>query len=196
MKGFDGEAVLANMDRNSGRRNRDVREDGSVPEECAKDRAVLAARPPRRAICVRQGRAVRPAVGRPRSRRSGHRRLAELVPLEIPIQYRYEGRIFSGEKRTELLVVPALSVRVTPDIAIVPVGVAEAQAEASAAREVRVTVTGNCAGAADAEVALDVPQAGARRRRPQRSHLARADEAATSRFMVYPPPGWRQAPTR
>ncbi len=30
----------------------------------------------------------------------------------LPVQYRYQGDIFSGEKRTELLVVPALSVRV------------------------------------------------------------------------------------
>jgi LmbE family N-acetylglucosaminyl deacetylase len=37
-----------------------------------------------------------------------------------PVQYRYEGDIFSGEKRTDLLVVPALSVRVTPQVAIIP----------------------------------------------------------------------------
>jgi LmbE family N-acetylglucosaminyl deacetylase len=36
------------------------------------------------------------------------------------VQYRYEGDVFTGEKRTELLVVPALSVRVTPEIAIIP----------------------------------------------------------------------------
>jgi hypothetical protein len=38
----------------------------------------------------------------------------------IPVQHRYEGDIFSGEKRSELLVVPAFSVRVSPQIAIVP----------------------------------------------------------------------------
>jgi LmbE family N-acetylglucosaminyl deacetylase len=37
-----------------------------------------------------------------------------------PVEHRYEGNIFSGEKRTELLVVPALSVQVTPEIAIIP----------------------------------------------------------------------------
>ena len=37
-----------------------------------------------------------------------------------PVQYRYEGGMFSGEKRTDLLVVPAISVRVTPQVAIVP----------------------------------------------------------------------------
>jgi hypothetical protein len=36
------------------------------------------------------------------------------------VEHRYEGNIVSGEKRTELLVVPALSVRVTPEIAIIP----------------------------------------------------------------------------
>ena len=38
-----------------------------------------------------------------------------------PVQHRYEGNIFSGEKRAELLVVPALSVKVSPEVAIVPV---------------------------------------------------------------------------
>ena len=38
----------------------------------------------------------------------------------LPVQYRYEGDIFSGEKRSDLLVVPALSVRVSPEVAIVP----------------------------------------------------------------------------
>ena len=38
----------------------------------------------------------------------------------MPVQYRYEGNIFSGEKRMELTVVPALSVRSTPEIVIVP----------------------------------------------------------------------------
>jgi LmbE family N-acetylglucosaminyl deacetylase len=38
----------------------------------------------------------------------------------LPVQHRYEGDIFSGEKRSDLLVVPAFSVRVTPQVAIVP----------------------------------------------------------------------------
>jgi hypothetical protein len=38
----------------------------------------------------------------------------------VPVQYRYSGDIFSGEKRTELLIVPALSVRVSPEVAIIP----------------------------------------------------------------------------
>jgi LmbE family N-acetylglucosaminyl deacetylase len=38
----------------------------------------------------------------------------------VPVEHRYEGNIFSGEKRTELLIVPPLSVRVSPQVAIVP----------------------------------------------------------------------------
>jgi LmbE family N-acetylglucosaminyl deacetylase len=38
----------------------------------------------------------------------------------VPVQYRYEGDVLSGEKRSPLLVVPPLSVRVSPGVAIVP----------------------------------------------------------------------------
>ena len=50
------------------------------------------------------------------------------------MQHRYEGNIFSGEKRTELLVVPALSVRVTPEIAIIPAASIRRRARRRAAR--------------------------------------------------------------
>ena len=50
----------------------------------------------------------------------GTGRGAEEVLDTVPVSHRYEGNIFSGEKRSELLVVPAFSVRVSPEIAIVP----------------------------------------------------------------------------
>jgi hypothetical protein len=53
---------------------------------------------------------------------SGAAQPVEEVIYALPVQYRYQGDIFSGEKRSELLVVPALSVRVSPEIAIVPAG--------------------------------------------------------------------------
>ena len=37
----------------------------------------------------------------------------------LTVEHRYQGDIFSGEKRTELLVVPAVSVRVSPEIAMI-----------------------------------------------------------------------------
>src|SRR5207247_6924454 len=70
----------------------------------------------------------------------------------LPVQYRYEGNIFSGEKRTELLVTPALSVRVSPEIAIIP---ADSAARASAAREVRVTVVNDSPSPTDSIIRLD-----------------------------------------
>jgi hypothetical protein len=44
----------------------------------------------------------------------------EEVIQGLPVAHRYEGDIFSGEKRSDLLVVPAFSVRATPEVAIVP----------------------------------------------------------------------------
>jgi LmbE family N-acetylglucosaminyl deacetylase len=115
------------------------------------------------------------------------------VSLEQPLQHRYEGSIFSGEKRADLLVVPVLSVRVSPEIAVVPVGVgpkrtAERAAQ-DAAREMTVTVTNNAPQPAKAFVSLSLP-AGWRAQPESRAiSLSRADEAATTTFVVYPPPG-------
>jgi LmbE family N-acetylglucosaminyl deacetylase len=53
----------------------------------------------------------------------------------LPVQYRYEGAEEAGEKRGELLVVPAMSVRVSPSIAIFPAPLgAPAQPTPTAAR--------------------------------------------------------------
>jgi hypothetical protein len=52
----------------------------------------------------------------------------------LPVQYRYEGNLFSGEKRTELLVVPAFSVKVSPEIAIIPAASVRPAAPAATAR--------------------------------------------------------------
>ena len=38
------------------------------------------------------------------------------VPVTLPVQHRYEGNIFSGEKRMELHVVPAMTLRTDPGI--------------------------------------------------------------------------------
>jgi len=45
---------------------------------------------------------------------------AEEVFIGQSVQYRSEGNIFSGEKRGDLLVVPPLSVRMSPGVAILP----------------------------------------------------------------------------
>jgi LmbE family N-acetylglucosaminyl deacetylase len=125
----------------------------------------------------------------------------------LPVQYRYEGNIFSGEKRNELLVVPALSVRVSPDVAIVPAGTLGHAAPAgrgrgtsatstgarggtnSAAREVRVTVVNDTNGALSSTVKLETPPGWAAAPAEQPVNFARADESLTVRFSVKPAAG-------
>ncbi len=112
------------------------------------------------------------------------------VHLSLPVQYRYEGNIFSGEKRMELKVVPALSVRSTPEILIVPTTAGPQRTSdatgAAGTREVRVTVTNNAPGAAEAEVALEVPQGWMATPSSGHVRFERADEANTVRFNLAP----------
>ncbi len=108
------------------------------------------------------------------------------VTVDLPVQYRYEGNVFSGEKRMELQVVPRIvALRVTPDITIVPVasratskpssltpahvgaslgpqGAAQAQSAATAKsppsreREIRVSVQNDTRGVKGGFSPLDV----------------------------------------
>ncbi|MGE5360255.1 MAG: PIG-L family deacetylase [Bacteroidales bacterium] len=122
------------------------------------------------------------------------------VQATQPVRYRYEGNVFSGEKRMDLQVVPALSVQITPDITIVPIGAARASAPVAARnpsaipaatqplppdeREVRVSVTNSTKGAADAEVTLQMPQGWQATPRGTKISFTREDEVQTVRFRV------------
>jgi LmbE family N-acetylglucosaminyl deacetylase len=117
----------------------------------------------------------------------------EEVIDELPIQYRYEGDIFSGEKRSELLVVPAFSVRMSPEIAIVPVAslptvptVARGKTRASD-REIRVTVVNDRSEAAEGVVKLNLPVGWSATPAQQSLRFARQDESQTVRFAIKPP---------
>jgi hypothetical protein len=104
------------------------------------------------------------------------------------VQFRYEGNIFSGEKRMELQVVPRFAVSLTPDIAILPAGRGSATAR-PAGRELRVTVINGSKGPSEGQVAIEVP-AGWTVAPPSASvSLAREDEAEAVRFTVRPPRG-------
>jgi LmbE family N-acetylglucosaminyl deacetylase len=104
------------------------------------------------------------------------------VTIDRPIEYRYEGGIFSGEKRMELKVVPEFGVVLDPEIAIVGRG------PKVRPREVRVTVTNRVKGSASSEVTLRAPQGW---KAPERVPVSftREDEAQTIRFSVQPPAG-------
>jgi LmbE family N-acetylglucosaminyl deacetylase len=113
------------------------------------------------------------------------------IRARLPVQYRYGDDIFSGEKRGELLVVPAYSVRVSPEIAIVPAATARGAAPSvhlvsSATREVRVTVINDVNAPADASVRLDPPPGWSATPAQQPVKFARADDSQTVRFAVRP----------
>lgn len=117
------------------------------------------------------------------------------VPVELPVQHRYEGNIFSGEKRMELLVVPALTARLSPEIAILPVSAAgpsdsgtNGSPSAGRTRSVRVTVTRNAPGAADAEVSLDAPDGWSAVPARAALRFERPDQAVAVTFDVQAPP--------
>ena len=89
--------------------------------------------------------------------------------------------VYAGDKRMELNVVPAFSVRVTPALAVIPMAAASAR---PAQREIHVTVTNGTKGAAQASVALELPAGW--KAAPASAPLAFAheDESLSARFQV------------
>ena len=122
------------------------------------------------------------------------------VRVDAPVLFRYEGNIFSGEKRMELQVVPRFAVSVSPDIAIVPAASSKPAAIPATAgragrvpgatgreRELRVVVTNGTKGPARASVALEAPAGWTVTPASAPAEFAREDEAETLRFTVTPP---------
>jgi LmbE family N-acetylglucosaminyl deacetylase len=109
------------------------------------------------------------------------------VTTVIPVQFRSEGNIFSGEKRSELHVVPRFAVSASPEIAIVHRGAAAANAKGTA-REIRVTVTNHSRGAAQATVELELPRGWQSIPASAPVAFTREDESTTVRFQVSAPP--------
>ena len=110
------------------------------------------------------------------------------VEKTLPIQSRSEGDIFSGEKRSEIHVVPAFAVTATPEIVVVSTAADGGPGPAPQGKDVRVTVTNHASGAANAEVALQLPQGWRATPASQPVRFTREDEAMTVRFTLQPPP--------
>jgi hypothetical protein len=106
------------------------------------------------------------------------------VTKELPIQYRYVKDIYNGDKRMELNVVPAYSVRVTPPLAVIP---APAAGATTIAREVHVAVTNGAKGASEVSVKLELPAGWSATPASVPLALAREDESLSARFMVTAP---------
>jgi hypothetical protein len=104
------------------------------------------------------------------------------VTKELPIQFRYVKDIYNGDKRMELNVVPAFSVRVTPPLAVIPSGAAS-----GVTREVHVSVTNGTKGAAQATVTLELPAGWRSTPASAAVEFVHEDEARSARFQVTAP---------
>jgi LmbE family N-acetylglucosaminyl deacetylase len=98
-----------------------------------------------------------------------------------PVQFRHEGNVFSGEKRQELLVVPALAVRLGADVVAFPRG--------SRGQELTVTVANHAKGGGDAEVSLQLPAGWTAQPAKATVTFAREDEARQVHFAITPASG-------
>ncbi len=110
------------------------------------------------------------------------------VSKELPIQYRYVEDVFFGDKRMELNVVPEFSVKVTPTLAVVPMS---HEAAVPVSREVFVSVTNSAKGAAQVNVALDLPSGWTAAPASAPLSFTKEDEALTAHFNVTVPAGFK-----
>ena len=102
--------------------------------------------------------------------------------LRTPVAWRYEGPFVGGERRHEVQVVPALSVRVSPEITVVPL------AGPRRPVEVRVFARHLAPGAATADVRLDAPPGWSVDPPSSPLRFSYEGEEAGARFTVTPPP--------
>lgn len=99
--------------------------------------------------------------------------------VDLPVQFRNEGNIYSGEKRHELIVVPAYAVKLNADNIAFP--------GHGQTRELRVTVINHSKGAGKAAVSLELPSGWKSEPAQAPVAFAREDEALTVRLQVTAP---------
>jgi len=100
-----------------------------------------------------------------------------------PAYYRYDGPWVGGERQKVVNVVPAVSVTMTPDIAVVPL------ARAGQPKEFRVGVLNNDKTGAATVVRLEAPSGWTVDPREVTLDFAYEEEERTARFLVTPPAG-------
>jgi LmbE family N-acetylglucosaminyl deacetylase len=104
------------------------------------------------------------------------------VTRDLPVQFRYVKDIYNGDKRMELSVVPAFSVKVTPALAVI-----SASAAGPVHREIHVAVTNGTKGAAEASVRLEAPAGWTVTPASAAASFTREDESLAARFQVTAP---------
>jgi LmbE family N-acetylglucosaminyl deacetylase len=102
------------------------------------------------------------------------------VSKEVPVQFRYVKDIYTGDKRMELNVVPEFSVRMTPPLAVFPTSNA-------GMREIHVSVTNSTKGAAQVNVALELPTGWKTTPASVPIAFEHEDESLSARFQVTAP---------
>jgi hypothetical protein len=100
--------------------------------------------------------------------------------LERPVVWRYVGPWVGGEKRKSVEVVPRLSLRVRPGLAIFPRG-------RRASRELRVAIASQAKGSGEATLRLEAPAGWAVAPRAAAVRLPREGDEAVARFTVTAP---------
>jgi LmbE family N-acetylglucosaminyl deacetylase len=105
------------------------------------------------------------------------------ITREVPVEFRYVRDIYNGDKRMELSVVPAFSVKMTPPLAVIP------ESAKSVQREIHVAVTNGTKGAAQASVALDLPAGWTATPASATLGFAHEDESLSARFEITAPAG-------
>ena len=103
------------------------------------------------------------------------------VVLDEPVQYRYEGAWVGTEKQQRVTVLPALSVNVSPQVMVYPIG--------AESREVSVDVVYKGTGAAEGTLRLDVPAGWTVTPSAAPLSFDRKGEAAVVQFEVAAPAG-------
>jgi len=107
------------------------------------------------------------------------------VTKELPIQYRYVKDIYNGDKRMELNVVPAFSVKVTPPLEVIPAPATGAATPVEL--EIHVAVTNGTKGAAQVNVRLETPPGWSVTPPSVTIAFGHEDESLSARFQVIAP---------
>lgn len=101
--------------------------------------------------------------------------------LTSPAYYRYDGPWVGGEKQKVLNIVPSVSVKMTPSIAVVPV------AAGGQKKEFRVSVLNNAPAGAAVQVALEVPTGWRVEPATTTLNFSVEEEEMSAQFFVTPP---------
>jgi LmbE family N-acetylglucosaminyl deacetylase len=101
--------------------------------------------------------------------------------LSSPAYYRYDGPWVGGEKQKIVNVVPVLSVKVSPDVGVVPL------AAGAQRREFRVTVQNNAKTGGAVTARLEVPSGWAVQPASSTLNFGVEEEEVTAQFFVTPP---------